>query len=54
VTVNNGVNVFVGGGAATVYTDTPNYHGSGGNNSTTGQFTGNGATTQPYTSHPAF
>ena len=55
VTVNNGVNVLVSGGAATVYTNTPNYQGSGGNNSTTGQFIGNtNTTTKSFSSRPAF
>ncbi|MGB8352253.1 MAG: FecR domain-containing protein [Chthoniobacteraceae bacterium] len=55
VTINNGVNVNVLGGAATVYTNTANYTGSGGNSSTTGQFTGNtNTTTKPFSSRPAF
>lgn len=50
VTIDNGRTVNVtGSGPATVYTDTANYTGSGGNNSTTGKFGGSGATTQALT-----
>ncbi|HWB58737.1 MAG TPA: FecR family protein [Chthoniobacteraceae bacterium] len=57
VTINNGVTVYVGGGAATVYTSNPNYSGNGGNGLTNGQFIGPGAgatTTKPFGSRPAF
>jgi len=52
VTVNNGVNVNILGPALDVFTDNPNYTGSGGNGSTTGQFTGSGAATQPLANKP--
>lgn len=46
VTVQNGVQVQVAGVLpAQVFTSIPNYTGSGGNSSTTGTFTGAGATT---------
>ena len=46
VTVQNGVQVNVGGTrTADIYTNVPNYTGSGGNSSTTGTFTGAGAAT---------
>ena len=35
-----------------VFTNTPNYSGSGGNNSTTGTFAGKGSTTAPLSSGP--
>jgi hypothetical protein len=54
VTIDNGKRVAIQGGAATVFTNTPNYTGSGGNGSTSGQFTGNGATTQPFGNRPNF
>ena len=57
VTVNNGVVVTITGddGAdALVFTNVPNYTGSGGNDSTTGTFAGNGATTQPLDQAPPF
>lgn len=48
VTVNNGKTVTVNGPSpASIFTNHPNYTGSGGNGSTTGTFGGNGATTQP-------
>ncbi|MEO7931548.1 MAG: FecR domain-containing protein [Chthoniobacterales bacterium] len=47
VTVENTIKVTVNGPAATVYTNHANYTGSGGNNSTSGTFTGSGATTAP-------
>jgi hypothetical protein len=40
--------------AAQVFTDRPNYSGSGGNGSTTGQFGGAGATTSPRKGAPGF
>ena len=55
VTIDNGKTVTIGGSAAAnVYTDSPNYTGSGGNGSKTGTFGGNGATTQGYSAGPAF
>lgn len=54
VTINNSVLVNVLGPAATVFTNNANYTGSGGNGSTTGQFTGSGASTQPFANRPAF
>jgi hypothetical protein len=53
VQVNNGVLVNVSGPAAQVFTAIPNYTGSGGNGSTTGQFTGAGATTAPLGAQPS-
>ena len=53
VTIENGVRVNVGGPApADVYTNNPNYTGSGGNGSTTGIFNGRGANTHPFSSSP--
>ncbi|HMJ06954.1 MAG TPA: hypothetical protein VK474_11910, partial [Chthoniobacterales bacterium] len=47
VTIQNGKVVTIGGPApASVFTDHPNYSGSGGNNTTTGTFGGAGATTR--------
>ena len=55
VTINNGKVVTVHGPApANVYTNHPNYTGSGGNGTTTGAFAGQGATTQPLHSAPGF
>ena len=57
VTVHNGVVVTIAGDDgvnASVYTNVPNYTGSGGNGSTTGTFAGNGATTQPLADAPPF
>ncbi len=57
VTVNNGVQVNVTGGTnpVSIFTNVPNYSGSnGGNGSTTGAFTGNGATTAPLGGQPGF
>ena len=57
VTVHNGVIVTITGDDgvnASVYTNVPNYTGSGGNGSTTGTFAGNGATTQPLADAPPF
>ncbi|MDQ6861646.1 MAG: hypothetical protein M3032_10900, partial [Verrucomicrobiota bacterium] len=53
VTVVNGKTVNVQGPApANVYTNNPNYSGSGGNGSTTGTFGGKGATTAPLSAGP--
>ena len=53
VNVSNGKAVNVqGSGPARVFTNNPNYSGSGGNGSTTGRFTGQGATTQPFADRP--
>jgi FecR protein len=55
VTIFNGVIVTIGGtNTATVFTNIPNYTGSGGNRSTTGTFAGAGATTQPLSQAPPF
>jgi len=55
VTIDNLKTVTIGGSApARVFSDVPNYTGSGGNGSTTGAFGGKGATTQPFGSRPAF
>ena len=57
VTINNGIVVTITGddGAdAFVFTNVPNYTGSGGNNSTTGMFAGNGAQTLPLDQAPPF
>jgi FecR protein len=57
VTVHNGVLVTIAGDdgvRASVYTNVPNYTGSGGNGTTTGMFAGNGATTQPLDQAPPF
>ena len=55
VTIFDGKIVTVNGPApANVYTNNPNYTGSGGNGSTTGTFAGQGATTQPLNSKPGF
>ena len=57
VTINNGVVVTITGDDGTeafVFTKVPNYTGSGGNNSTTGMFAGNGAQTFPLTQAPPF
>src|SRR5437763_13222412 len=61
VTIENNVTVTVTGGPpsgspppAQVYTNHPNYTGSGGNASTTGKFAGNGAITTPLPSAPPF
>ena len=48
VSIANGKAVNVqGNGPARVFTNNPNYSGSGGNGTTSGKFTGLGATTQP-------
>lgn len=53
VTISNGKNVNIhGNGPANVFTNNPNYTGSGGNGSTTGRFGGAGATTQPFSLRP--
>ena len=53
VTIRDGKVVTVNGPApANVFTDRPNYTGSGGNGSTTGVFAGQGATTQPLSKAP--
>ena len=55
VTVFNGKVVTVQGNSpASVFTNNPNYTGSGGNGSTTGTFGGQGATTQALSSAPGF
>src|SRR6185369_4700115 len=56
VTIENGVVVTITGsaGSALVYTNVPNYTGSGGNGSTTGIFAGNLATTHPLSEAPDF
>ena len=53
VTISNGKTVNVqGSGPARVFTNNPNYTGSGGNGSTSGKFGGAGATTQPFSARP--
>ena len=53
VTISNNKTVTIqGNGPANVFTNNPNYTGSGGNGSTTGRFGGNGATTQSFSSRP--
>lgn len=53
VTIANDKTVTVSGsGPANVYTNNPNYTGSGGNGSRTGRFGGSGATTQPFNARP--
>ena len=57
VTINNGIVVTItgdDGAEAFVFTNVPNYTGSGGNGSTSGTFAGNGATTQPLDQAPPF
>ncbi|HEY2714041.1 MAG TPA: FecR domain-containing protein [Chthoniobacterales bacterium] len=57
VTISNGVVVTIAGDDgvnASVYTNVPNYTGSGGNGSTTGTFAGNGANTLPLDEAPPF
>ena len=55
VTIRDGKIVTVTGPApASVFTNNPNYTGSGGNGTTTGVFGGNGATTAPLASGPGF
>ena len=53
VNISNNKTVNVqGSGPANVFTNHPNYSGSGGNGSTSGRFGGAGATTQPFSSRP--
>jgi hypothetical protein len=53
VTIANDKTVNVSGsGPANVFTNNPNYTGSGGNGSTTGRFGGAGAITQPFSARP--
>jgi hypothetical protein len=55
VTIFNGKLVTISGpSAANVFTNRPNYSGSGGDGSTTGAFGGKGATTQPLANAPGF
>jgi hypothetical protein len=57
VTINNGIVVTITGDdgiQASVFTNVPNYTGSGGNASTTGTFAGNGAFTAPLDQAPPF
>ncbi|HEX8310652.1 MAG TPA: FecR family protein [Chthoniobacteraceae bacterium] len=55
VTIDNGKTVTIGGSqAASVYTQKPNYTGSGGNGSTTGTFGGQGANTFSKKDAPGF
>jgi hypothetical protein len=55
VQIDNNRTVTIGGSnAASVFTDRPNYTGSGGNGSTSGKFGGAGATTQPHGARPGF
>ena len=52
VIIRDGKVVTISGPAANVFTDHPNYTGSGGNSSTTGRFGGTGANTQPFSASP--
>jgi hypothetical protein len=60
VTIENGVVVTISARTdgvpfpANVFTNIPNYSGSGGNGTTTGTFAGNGARTQPFGQAPPF
>ncbi len=55
VTVDNGKTVTVNGSApAQVFTNNPNYTGSGGNGATSGKFGGKGAATQPFGNRPGY
>ena len=56
VSIENGVVVMItgDGGSALVYTNVPNYTGSGGNGTKTGTFGGNGATTSSLDGAPTF
>ncbi len=57
VTINNGVVVTITGDdgiRASVFTNVPNYTGSGGNGTTSGTFAGNLANTQPLGQAPPF
>jgi len=53
VTITGGKVVTINGNApANVFTNNPNYTGSGGNGTSTGVFAGQGATTQPLSAAP--
>jgi hypothetical protein len=55
VTIKDGKIVTISGPApASVFTNIPNYTGSGGNGSTTGTFGGQGATTAPLSGGPGY
>jgi hypothetical protein len=55
VTIRDGKVVTISGPApASVFTNNPNYTGSGGNGSTTGTFGGQGATTAPLANGPGY
>ena len=55
VTIAPNVVVTIGGpNPAQVYTNNPNYTGSGGNGTSTGHFAGAGATTQPKSEAPGY
>jgi FecR protein len=57
VTIENGVVVTtsgIDGVAASVFTNVPNYTGSGGNGTKTGMFAGDGAVTNPFDQAPPF
>jgi hypothetical protein len=55
VTIAPNIVVTIGGPTpAQVYTNNPNYTGSGGNGSSTGRFAGAGATTQPRAAAPGY
>lgn len=55
VTIDNSRTVtIIGPAPAQVFTNNPNYSGSGGNGSTTGTFGGQGATTAPLGGQPGF
>ncbi len=55
VTIKDGKIVTITGPApASVFTNNPNYTGSGGNGSTSGTFGGKGATTAPLSSGPGY
>jgi hypothetical protein len=55
VQIDNMHTVTIGGGQqATVYSDIPNYTGSGGNGTSSGQFGGAGAQTKPFSQAPAY
>ncbi len=55
VTIDNSKTVSIGGGKpANVFTNNPNYTGSGGNGSTSGKFGGAGAATKPLSGASGF
>ena len=55
VAIDSGKIVTVGGPApANVFTNNPNYTGSGGNGTSSGAFGGQGAITKPFIQKPAF